>query len=257
MRILVTGATGMLGQAVVSELLDKGHTVAATSRRVRRRPGVENVLADLTDGSGLDRAVEGVEGVVHLASAPYQRGYTDAVEIDGTQRLLAAAESAGVAHILYTSIVGADEIPWGYFGTKVRAEAIVQQSAVPWSVLRSTQFHAFIDKALTASARMPVMISDRGIAGQPVDVRDVAQRITERLAAGPSGSVEEYGGPQVLGFDDLIQQWLDIRGVRRPILHVRIPGKLGKGFRSGSLTTASEPTGGITWKQYLAEKYLG
>jgi uncharacterized protein YbjT (DUF2867 family) len=256
MRILVTGATGILGQAVVAELLTEGHAVAAMSRRVRKPPGVENVLADLTDGSGLDSAVRGADAVVHLAAAPYKRAYTSEVEIAGTQRLLAAAEAAGVKHVLYTSIVGADQIPWGYFATKVRAEAVLQQSTVPWSILRSAQFHEFVDKALTSAARLPVMISDPGITAQPVDVRDVAQRIGQRLAAGPSGGCEEYAGPQVLGFDDLIRQWLDIRGLRRPILHLRIPGKLGKGFRSGSLTTASEPTGGIAWKQYLAEKYL-
>jgi uncharacterized protein YbjT (DUF2867 family) len=65
MRVLVTGATGMLGRAVVSDLLTNGHTVAAMSRRVRRRPGVEPVLADLTDGTGLDAAVDGAHAIVH------------------------------------------------------------------------------------------------------------------------------------------------------------------------------------------------
>jgi uncharacterized protein YbjT (DUF2867 family) len=241
---------------VVSDLLDNGHTVAAMSRRVRRRPGVENVLADLTDGFGVESSVQGVEAIVHLASAPYQGGYTDEVEIGGTRRLLNAAASAGVGHVLYTSIVGADQIPWSYFRTKMHAEEIIRSSAVPWSVIRSTQFHEFVDQTLTAASRLPLMVSDRGITCQPVDVRDVADRITQRLVAGPSASIEEYGGPQVLGFDDLIRQWLEIRGLRRRIMHVRIPGKLGRGFRSGSLATTSEPTGSFTWKHYLAEKYL-
>ncbi|WP_350275092.1 NAD(P)H-binding protein [Kribbella sp. HUAS MG21] len=253
MRILVTGATGMLGRAVVAELSAGGHTVAAMSRRVHRWQDAEPVLADLAEGTGLDEAVDGAQAVVHLASAPYQRGYTDEVELDGTQRLLTAAAAAGVEHVLYTSIVGADRVPWGYFGTKVKAEAVVRESPVPWTILRSTQFHDFIDQAVTKMARMPVMISDRGIVGQPVDVRDVARRIGRRLVDGPTYDVEECGGPEVLEFDQLLRQWQDVRGVRKPILHLRIPGKLGKGFRGGSVTT-DDRTGRITWQQYLAEK---
>ncbi|NIK58496.1 SDR family oxidoreductase [Kribbella shirazensis] len=253
MRILVTGATGMLGRAVVSDLLADGHTVAAMSRRVRRWPGAEPVLADLAEGTGLDEAVRGAQAVVHLASAPYQRGYTDDVEIVGTQRLLTAAAGAGVEHFVYTSIVGADRVPWGYFKTKVRAEAIVRDSPVPWSILRSTQFHDFVDQAVTGMSRWPVMVSDRGIVGQPIDVRDVAQRLTRRLTAGPSTDVEECGGPEVLEFDQLLRQWQEVHGIRKPILHVRIPGRLGKGFRNGSVTTPDR-TGRITWQQYLTKK---
>ncbi|MEV0792609.1 NAD(P)H-binding protein [Kribbella sp. NPDC050459] len=254
MRILVTGATGMLGRAVVSDLLANGHTVAAMSRRVRRWPGVEPVLADLTEGTGLEAAVEGAQAIVHLASAPYQRGYTDEVEVLGTQKLLTAAEAAGVKHVVYTSIVGADLVPWGYFGTKVRAETIVRASPVPWSILRSTQFHDFVDQAVTKMSRMPLMVSDRGVVGQPIDVRDVAERVTHRLVEGPSTEIEECGGPEILGFDQVLRQWQEVRGVHKPILHLRIPGKLGKGFRNGGATT-NERTGGITWKQYLREKY--
>lgn len=254
MRVLVTGATGMLGRAVVSELLTEGHSVAAMSRRVRRWPGVEPVLADLTEGTGVDAAVDGVQAVLHLASAPYQRGYTDEVEVIGTQKLLTAAAAAGVQHVVYTSIVGADLVPWGYFGTKVRAETIIRASPVPWSIVRSTQFHDFVDQAIAKMARLPLMISDRGVVGQPIDVRDVAERLTRRLAEGPSTEVEECGGPEILGFDQVIRQWQEVRGLHRPILHLRIPGKLGKGFRSGSVTT-DERIGQITWKQYLMEKY--
>ncbi|MEV6273403.1 NAD(P)H-binding protein, partial [Kribbella sp. NPDC051936] len=253
-RVLVTGATGMLGRAVVSDLLTNGHTVAAMSRRVRRWPEVEPVLADLTEGTGLDAAVDGVHAIVHLASAPYQRGYTDEVELSGTQRLLTAAAAGGVKHVVYTSIVGANLVPWGYFGTKVRAETIIRHSPVPWSIIRSTQFHDFVDQAIAKMSRLPLMISDRGVLGQPIDVRDVAKRITHRLLDGPSAEVEECGGPEILGFDQVIRQWQAVRGTAQPILHVRIPGKLGKGFRNGSVTT-NERTGHITWKQYLTEKY--
>jgi uncharacterized protein YbjT (DUF2867 family) len=254
MRVLVTGATGMLGRALVPELLAGGHTVFAMSRRVRRWPGVEPVLADLTEGTGLDAAVEGVHAIVHLASAPYQRGYTDEVEVIGTQKLLTAAAGAGVQHVVYTSIVGADLVPWGYFGTKVRAETIIRDSPVPWSILRSTQFHDFVDQAIAKMSRLPLMISDRGVVGQPIDVRDVANRLTCRLAEGPSTEVEECGGPETLGFDQVIRQWQEVRGVHKPILHTRIPGKLGKGFRNGGVTT-NDRTGQITWKRYLTEKY--
>ncbi|MCP2164247.1 SDR family oxidoreductase [Goodfellowiella coeruleoviolacea] len=257
MRVLVTGATGVLGSAVLPALREAGVAVRATSRKPRpdTGSGIDWITADLTTGAGVAEAVAEVDAVVHLAAAPYKGKYTDRVEIDGTRLLTEAAARAGVSHLLYTSIVGTDRVPWGYFQSKVRGEEVVRDAPLPWSILRATQFHAFVDRAFTMMAKLGVLITDPGIAAQPVAVGDVAERIRDRIERGPSGSVENFGGPEVLAFDEAARQWLEVRGTRRPVLRLTLPGTLGAAFRGGHLTTDAQPTGTVSWQQYLVAKY--
>lgn len=252
MRILLTGATGRLGRALVPRLVQAGHDLRATSRRAHPgQHGVEWTVADLASGTGLAQAVAGVDAVVHLASAPYKGAYTVRVDVDGTRRLAAAAREAGVEHLLYASIVGIDRVPWPYFRRKLAAEALVKSGGMGWSIVRATQFHAFLDTALTIAAKAPVLVIDPGIPVQPVDVRDVADWFVARVADGASSQVEELGGPQVLTSSEALDAWLLARGVRRPVLPARLPGKLGHAFRSGYLVTSAQPTGKIPWGDYL------
>ncbi|MBB3727169.1 SDR family oxidoreductase [Nonomuraea dietziae] len=246
-RILVTGATGRLGAATVRRLTDGGFEVRAVSRRPREG-AVEWVVADLTTGEGVAAAVEGVEAVVHLAAAPYKGRYTDRVELDGTRALAGAAAKAGVRHLLYVSIVGVEAVPWGYFMTKLKGERIVAEGGVPYSIVRATQFHEFVDGVF---ARLPLLLVDAGISAQPVDVREVAARLVDRVGQGPSGGIEEFGGPEVLTMTELAERWRAARGVRRPIVRVRVPGRLGRAFRAGHATTRALPSGTIGWGDYL------
>jgi uncharacterized protein YbjT (DUF2867 family) len=56
--------------------------------------------------------------------------------VGGTRRLLEAARAAGVSHLVYISIVGVDEIPFGYYRRKLAAERLIESSGVPFSVHR-------------------------------------------------------------------------------------------------------------------------
>ncbi|GAA3141493.1 SDR family oxidoreductase [Nonomuraea roseoviolacea] len=251
--VLVTGATGRLGRAVVPKLVEAGYEVRAMSRAPRSGGGATWVVADLTTGRGLAEALDGAGTVIHLASAPYKGRYTEQVEVEGTRRLCAAARDAGVGHLLYTSIIGADRVPWGYFGTKVRTEEVVRAGGVPWSVVRAAQFHEFVAQAFATVARAGVLVVDPGVAAQPVDVRDVAGRLVGRTGEGPSGRTEDFGGPEVLSLEEAARQWLAARRSRRPVVRLRLPGRLGAALRGGHLTTRETPTGVITWKRYLQE----
>ncbi|RVX43541.1 nucleoside-diphosphate-sugar epimerase [Nonomuraea polychroma] len=253
--VLVTGASGRLGHALLERLVETGFEVRAASRAARAQGGpVRWVVADLVAGRGVADAVAGVDVVVHLASAPYKGRYTRRVELDGTSALLAAARQAAVGHLLYVSIVGADQVPWGYFRTKVRAERLVQDGGVPWTILRATQFHEFVEQALRGMARLGVLVADPGIPAQPVDVRDVARHLVSLIERGPSEQIEEYGGPEVLTMAEVVEPWLRARGLRRKVLRVRFPGTLGRAFRAGHLTTKAQPAGEITWDDYLRNR---
>ncbi|MBY8873539.1 NAD(P)H-binding protein [Micromonospora sp. PLK6-60] len=257
MRVLVTGASGRLGQAVVPRLLADGVTVRATSRHRRVDPAVEWVPADLATGEGLPAAVAGTEAVLHLASAPNQGSRTHQVDVLGTRRLVVAAGQAGVRHLVYVSIVGVDRVPFGYYRHKLAAEEVVRSGPVPWTILRATQFPQFLAELLTRSSRLGPVIGDRAVLAQPVDPAEVADRLVARLAAGPLDDVEEYAGPQVLRFDEAARAWQAAKGSRRPFLPVRLPGRLGRSLRAGGLTTRATPTGTRTWADHLADTYGG
>src|SRR5262249_15499195 len=131
---LVTGGTGLLGSQVVPLLRQAGHTVRVLSRHDREPgDGVEYVAVDLMTGEVLDKALDGVRTVLHLAGGP--KGDDVA-----TRNLVQAAERAGtVEHLVLISVIGADTVPVGYFARKAEAERIVAASRIPHTILRAAQ----------------------------------------------------------------------------------------------------------------------
>lgn len=218
--------------------------------------GFEWVVGDLATGSGLEAAVAGIDVVAHLASLPYRGPRTDRVDIEGTGRLVRAAADAGVSHVIYTSIVGVDTIPWPYFRKKLAAEERVRSGPVEWSIIRATQFYPLLDAALSATSRLPVVFGPTDVPGQPVDPCDVADRLVQQISAGPSGEVVDLGGPEILSFGELATQWMEVRGRRKRLLRVPIPGRLGRAFRAGNALAASGGTGTRTWRSWLERRYL-
>jgi uncharacterized protein YbjT (DUF2867 family) len=198
-EILVTGGTGVLGRRAVDRLRAAGHESRVLSRS--GRPGT--IQGDLLTGAGLDGAVDGVETIVHCASNPYRK--TRRTDVGGTELLLQAAARAGVSHVVFISIVGVDRNPYyPYFRVKLDAESVVERSPVPWTILRATQFHDLVLKALRLLDRLPaVMPIPGGVLFQPIDVGEVADRLVELALSPPAGRVPDVGGPEVLTFAEL------------------------------------------------------
>ncbi|TDC85901.1 NAD-dependent epimerase/dehydratase family protein [Nonomuraea deserti] len=250
MRILVTGATGTLGGALLPALVRAGHRVRALSRRERESTGrVEWFWGDLISGRGVADAVHGVDAIAHLAtSGPRGRG---AADVHGTHRLLLAAREAGVQHLLYTSVVGVDRAAIGYLGHKLEAERLIGESGIGWTVLRATRFQQSLDQRLRAYSSFPVMLVDRSLPWQPVHTGEVAALAAALLAGGPEGKEFEFGGPQVMDTEELVRTWLRARNVRRPCLPVHYPGRPYAAQRDGELVTDADSRGVITWYDYL------
>lgn len=245
---MVTGGTGTLGRQVVPLVQKAGWKVRVVSRRAQDRgDGVEYVAADLLQGDGLDAALQGVEVVIHLAGGP--KG-DDA----GTRNLVRAAEHAGVRHLVHISVTAVDQLPLTYFRSKLGAEQAVRESSVPWTVLRAAQFHDFALKTVQALAKLPMMPVPGGVRFQPVDARDVAERLVELALGEPAGLVPDLVGPTVYSLGELARDYLHATGKRRLSMPIRVPGRAGKVYRAGgNLTLAGATIGTRTWEDFLAE----
>lgn len=254
--LIVTGGTGTLGRLIVPRLVDAGRTVRVLSRTPREPAAdtVEYVTADLRapdatrPGGALDRALDGVEVVLHLAGGPKGDG-------EATTALAQAAARAGVKHLVHISAIGADRVPIAWFRMKLAAEEAVTGSGVPWTVLRAAQFHDLVLKTATAMAKLPVIPVPGGLRFQPVDARDVAARLTELTLGEPAGLVPDLAGPRIAPMSDLLRSYLRAVGKKRPLLPVRMPGKAGRAYRDGAnLTVDGADLGTRTWEAFLAER---
>jgi uncharacterized protein YbjT (DUF2867 family) len=246
-EVLVTGGTGVLGSKLVPALQAAGHSVRVLSRR----PGEGRVVGDLATGAGVAEAVAGCAAVVHAATAA--RGDTWATDVEGTRRLAVASRDAGVGHLLYVSIPGVDRIPYSYYRAKHAAEEIIAASAVPYTVVRASQFHPLIGFLFRAAHRGPLLPVPAGWRVEPVAARDVAGHLTGLVAQPPAAGVVKYGGPETREVADLARSWLAARGERGYVLPVAVPGGLSKAVRAGAnLVGPDAPRGTVTWSAWLA-----
>ena len=167
MRVLVVGATGVLGRQVLPRLLERGHTVRAVVRRAEQaavlaRLGIESVPGDILDAASLGLATTGCDAVLHLATAIPRPGgaqdwrLNDLIRREGTRLLLAAATGAGVRRHVQQSITFlygdqgariADEStplqPAPLIQSAADMEALVQAApaSLEWCILRGGSFY--------------------------------------------------------------------------------------------------------------------
>ncbi|GAA1019529.1 MULTISPECIES: SDR family oxidoreductase [Amycolatopsis] len=239
--ILVTGGTGTLGKLVVPALGDAKVRILS-----RKANGPDRFACDLMTGEGLAPAIDGADVVVHLAGGP--KGDDVA-----TANLVRAAERAGVGHLVFISVIAADAVPLGYFRRKHEAEKLVAASEVPSTILRAAQFHGFCLNAVQAMAKLPV-VPVPGVNFQPVDVREVAERIAQLALGAPAGRVRDLAGPKVYGMGELVDKYLQARGRRRLKMPMRVPGAAGKVYRADGNLNLDADTGTRTFEDYLAEQ---
>lgn len=248
--ILVTGGTGTLGRPLVARLLADGVPVRVMSRRPRRadddRP-YEWAVCDLVHGTGLDTALRDVRAVVHCATNARD-------DVAATRRLAAAARRAGVPHLVYVSIVGIETIPLPYYRSKLEAERIVRDSGVPWTILRTTQFHDLVAKLTTVQRRLPVVLTLSGVRFQPIEVTEVAERLAELVRSAPAGRVPDMAGPEVRDARDLAAATLRAAGLRRRVVPVKPPGRIMRALRAGGNLAPDRAVGTGTFEEYLAAR---
>jgi uncharacterized protein YbjT (DUF2867 family) len=247
-QVLITGATGTLGHRVVGEATEAGHKVRALSRRDHvGYTGVHWAQGDLLSGDGIDAALDGIDTVIHCATQG-----THGKDVVSANNLISAARRAGIANIIYISIVGIDRIPLPYYKTKLRVEQTLEASGVGHTVLRATQFHDLITMSFSIQRFSPLLWSLKGVRFQPIDTRDVTARLVELIDCEPAGRVPDIGGPAVQSHAELARAYLAARDGRRPVVEIPAPGRIAAGFRSGANLAPDNPVGAIGFAEYLA-----
>ncbi|MBD2448924.1 NmrA family NAD(P)-binding protein [Nostoc sp. FACHB-152] len=248
-KILVTGGTGSLGSLVVDRLQAKGCNVQILSHS--KRPGT--VQGDLLTGEGLEKAVEGIDVIIHCASSPTNPRQVD---VEGTKRLLHAAEQAGVAHFVFISIVGVDRNrSYPYYAMKLEVEQMIEQAAIPWTILRATQFHEFVLTLIQFLDRLPIMLMPKGFLIQPIEASEVADRLVELALSTPAERVTDIGGPKVWTAADLARTYFNTIGQKRRVVEIPLPGKVAQAFRTGVHLCPEQKYGKVRWDEFLNQRF--
>ncbi|OZC82899.1 3-beta hydroxysteroid dehydrogenase [Rhodococcus sp. 06-418-5] len=236
MKLAVAGGTGTVGVHVVEVARERGHEVVVLSRSA----GV-----DLVSGSGLPDALSGVDAVIDVAStqtisAKESTAFFAAV----TRNLLTAEGAAGVRHHVALSIVGIDKAPYAYYAGKVEQERLVRAGAVPWTILRATQFHEFAAQIRSQTSFGPLTVVPRMVS-QPIAAREVAERLIDLAERPPAGRVADLGGPREERMAKMVRRYARAIGARGPVLEVPLPGAYGRAMRDGTLVTAQDSDHGL------------
>lgn len=234
--ILLTGATGAIGRALLPRLLAAGHPVRAFVRDPRRlgpsRVRVQIALGELADPRSFRNALRGVDTVIHLAASIRDQPAGTIEELNGlaTERLLRAAERLGVERFVFFSALGATEFQrTRFFRAKALAERAVSTSALRTAVFRPSIVYDPGDRwiaLLRRLALLPVLpVSGDGRAlYQPIWADDAARCVVAALggrgAARRRHARFELAGPEVLSYESIARLAAAAAGRERPLLHL-------------------------------------
>jgi uncharacterized protein YbjT (DUF2867 family) len=210
MKIVVIGGTGLIGSRLVDKLRRAGHRPLAASPEL----GV-----DTYTGKGLEQALEGAQVVVDVSNAP---AWDDAAVLDFFQttshNILDVETMAGVDHHVALSVVGADRLTdSGYMRGKLAQEEVIKAAAVPYTIVRASQFFEFIGRIADSSMDgdsvhlPPVLV-------QPEAADDVAATLAEIALGEPVNGTVEVAGPEQFRLDELARRVLHAKNDPRPVI---------------------------------------
>jgi uncharacterized protein YbjT (DUF2867 family) len=235
--LLLTGATGQVGAALLRSLVDEGTDVRCLVRRDPRRLGSQRVrvqiaLGDLTDPPSFRNALRGVDTVVHLAASIRDQPGGSIEELNGiaTWRIVRAAQHAGVGRFVFFSTLDAcTHHRTRFHRAKALAEQAVREADLDWTVFAPSIVYAPGDEWLTQLERLallPVMpMSGMGRARyQPIWAEDAAACVMSALHT-PASERQRYelAGPETLTHSEIVRLVLDSLHRPRPLVKVPTP----------------------------------
>ena len=259
--LLLTGATGLVGSALLRRLTARREPVRCLVRDPRRlgpeRVRVQITIGDLTDPRAYRQALRGARVVVHLAASHRDQPHATIEELAGlaTWRLLRAAEQAGVEHFVFFSALGATAF---HHSRLHRAKAVAEQ-AVEAAAIRTTTFAPSLvyspgDRRLARLERLAwlpaVPLAGLGRARtQPIWADDVADCVIAALDRPPGGEAHvryELAGPDVLSHREVVE--LALRAAHRRRRLVPVPASVLRPLLQ-AYETLTGPAALATWDE--------
>jgi uncharacterized protein YbjT (DUF2867 family) len=209
-KFVLIGGSGLIGKKLAANLREPGHDVTSASPS----SGVNTLTKQ-----GLAEALAGANVVVDVSNSP---SFEDKAVLDffetSTRNVLAAAKHAGVGHYVALSIVGTDRLPDnGYFRAKVAQESLIKSGAIPYSIVRATQFFEFMG-AIAQSAAGEGAIRLSSAAMQPIAGDDVAAALAELAAGVPLNGMMELAGPEKLPLVEFVERAMRANGDSREVI---------------------------------------
>jgi uncharacterized protein YbjT (DUF2867 family) len=238
LRVLVTGATGLIGSAVVARLVLAGHAVTALSRSIAtarwRQPETSWLSVDIARQTTPEHwlpHLQGIEAVVNCAGA-LQDGPSDSlkgVHTVGISALFAACERLGIRRVVHFSAIGVDRAtPTAFSRTKLQGDEALMARDLDWVILRpsvvfgrATYGASALMRALAALPVLPLMPNTGPL--QVVQLDEVVKTVLFFLKpASPARVALEIAGPERLSFADVVLHYRRWRGDQPPRL-LRLP----------------------------------
>jgi len=245
MKVLVTGATGFVGQELVRQLRAAEHTIRILARNPRSprvqetvsRWGVEAYPGDVSEAASLGGALAGMDAVIHLVGIISEAGNStfENVHTGGTRNMVGAAQRAGVRRFVHMSALGTrPNAVSRYHQTKWAAEELVRHSGLEFTIFRPSLIYGPQDQFINLFARLirlspvvPLLGSPR-TRFQPVPVEAVAAAFAGSLGEPKSvGQTYDLCGPEALTLSEIVDRIQAVLGKRRLKLHV--PLSLARG----------------------------
>lgn len=245
--VLVTGANGFVGSRSVPSLIDAGHCVVAFVRDAaaggevlarlgaEQRGSVEIRIGDVTRPATVPPALVGADAVVHLVAIPRDhRGGAELrlVNTEGTRAVVVAMEAAGVRRLIHIGAMAVQDDPELHFASsKAKADVIVQDSSLDWTILRPSLlfgpgdgFFNIVAGLVRMSPGVVPVPGDGRSRFQPIHVGDVARVVAASLASPATiGRTYDLGGPRYWTYREITQEVLRAMGARRIIVPMPVP----------------------------------
>jgi uncharacterized protein YbjT (DUF2867 family) len=210
MKIVVIGGTGLIGSKLVTKLREHGHEAVAAS---------PNTGVDTLTGKGLPEVLKNASVVVDVSNSPnWEDGAVMKFFETSTRNLLTYEADAGVGHHVALSVVGTDRLlESGYFRAKLAQESLIKAGAIPYSIVRATQFFEFI-KGIADLSTVGNAIRLPHVFIQPMAADDVASEVGRVAVGTPVNGTVEVGGPEQFRLDELVRRGLAAHNDLREVI---------------------------------------
>jgi uncharacterized protein YbjT (DUF2867 family) len=231
LTVLVTGATGFIGRRLVPELVERGHTVRAMTRRPDEYDGPgEPVAGDVFDRASLTDPLSGVDVAIYLVHSLDDPNFEEK-DADAARTFAKAAVACGVKQIVYLGGLGADDDDLSpHLRSRREVEQLLGETGVPVTVLRAAIVVGAggISWELTRQLvkNLPAMVVPRWVntRTQPIAVDDVIRYLAGVVGVPEAfGRTFEIGGPEQLTNLEMLQVASEVKdGHRLPIVKVPV-----------------------------------